>query len=161
MWVVTTLSTESLAKPTQKCVSFNDWFMVISRNPRNARNRCPSSQTKGIAFWQFEIPHRRAVEKSWGFFSGFPLPSNKSPHFRVNYNRPNKKSSWVRLHSFITVNSDITTHDGLTRGCSYWWFRIPRAPATARGGKSRWRGLGLGKEDTSTCGSRSRSWDMR
>ena len=31
MWVVTTLSTESLAKPTQKCVSFNDWFISFER----------------------------------------------------------------------------------------------------------------------------------
>ena len=76
---------------TYACVSFIDWFMVISRNPHNASRRCLSYphhkaarwlniQTKRIAFWQFEIPHRRAVKKSWGFSSGtriFPCPQLK------------------------------------------------------------------------------------
>ena len=78
---------------TYACVSFIDWFMVISRNPHNGSRRCLSYphhkaarwlnlQTKRIAFWQFEIPHRRAVKKSWGFSSGTQIIP--SPQLKVH-----------------------------------------------------------------------------
>ena len=141
---------------------------MISRNPHNASNRRVSypyhiagrllnSQTKGVAFRQFVIPHRRAVKKSWGFSSDTrvsPSPQLKAHILVWIIIAPIRRV--LDFDSFIIVNSDITNHDGLTRDCSYWWLQNPRAPATRRGGKSRWRGLALGKENTSTCGSRSR-----
>ena len=135
MWVVTTLSTESLAKPTHVFhLSIGLWWSRVTLI------------TVADDAWATLIIKLR---DDWIF----PLPSTKSPHFSANYNLPNTKSSWFRLLNFIIVNSDITTRDDLTRGCSYWWFQNPRAPATRRGGKFRWRGLGLGLGVSFSCES--------